>query len=115
MVLKEKSNSRNLNSFAYHQRRKKINPIFYLCINVSENKVLFRNRAYFTNIGFLVSSNLSDDSASFEYFVKSGKTFEINITSGENDKINLLILETKKNGKVKTYFSPNCGVDFFSI
>ena len=115
IVLKEKSNSRNLDSHTIHMRRKLIKPLLYLCFNITEKKVLFRNRDYFTNIGFFISSNISDSSAYFEYFTKSGKTYKVELTSNRNNTLNLFITETKKNGKRKTYLSKNCGFEKVSV
>jgi hypothetical protein len=115
MVLNDDLKTENVDSLYSCKSKKQSKPFFYFYFNINDKKVLYRNRDYYTNVGFIKSTNLVSGSICFDYLAKKGKTYQVKITSGENNKFNVLILEKNKRGKVKTYFSKNCDLSKFSV
>lgn len=115
MVLNENLKTENVDSLYSYKSKKQSKPFFYFYFNINDKKVLYRNRDYYTNVGFITSTNIINNSVCFDYIAKGGKTYYVKITLSENNQYNLLILEKNKRGKIKTYFSKNCDLSKFSV
>ena len=80
--------------------------------NISDDlkkKYNFYFRKFMFN--YLLNIESSENNITFDYIAKGNINYYVKIDVDLEGKVNLLIIQTKENGKTKVYFSNKCKLE----
>jgi hypothetical protein len=111
MVLKGNTVTENVDSLYLLKHKKQTNPFFYFYIDVVGKTIMYSKREYHTKLGFIRKIKSSENNITFDYIAKGNINYYVKIDVDLEGKVNLLIIQTNKNGKTKVYFSNECKLE----